>query len=640
MHKLLLVNMPFSDLALPSIALTQLKSIVEQKFRDRISVEVIYLNHEFAKYLGLQFYDYLTESFDSLNTGLGDWFFRQTATPELPDNTEEYFRRYFPARTLENEKLKNWIVQRRAGLDLFMDQMIMTYGLDSADIIGFTSMFMQNGACFAMARKLKAVNPGLLTVIGGANCEFPMGGIIAERVDCIDFVFSGPALKSFSEFLERYLNGSDISGRNPIRGVLTKGCVPKERGPQSIGEDLNIDAVVELDYEAFLRTLDNNFPNGEIKPVLPFETSRGCWWGERAHCTFCGLNGVSMGYRAMRPDRAIEQFNQLFRYTGRVSKLSAVDNILPKSYLKDVLPYLDTPPDMEIFYEVKADLSEDDVRTLSKARVNRIQPGIESLATSTLKLMKKGTTVFQNLTLLGRCALYGIHPTWNLLVGFPGETEAVYKRYMETLPLVFHLPPPTGVYPVRFDRFSPYHDHAQDYGLDLHPLDFYSLIYPFDAADFNDFAYYFADRNIQAEYFITVAQWLGKLRSQVARWQEIWSQPKNAPPRLYFRAGSTTVCDSRLGSVMEREVGETGKMILNHLSRPMRVEEVAKAFAGNYGVDITSHIILLRGYGLIFEEGDRMFSLLLEAEYGNRGKHVVRGHVAQENERASYSISP
>jgi ribosomal peptide maturation radical SAM protein 1 len=637
MHKLLLVNMPFSDLALPSIALTQLKSIVEKKFRDRMSAEVIYLNHDFAKYLGLQFYNYLTESLDSLNTGLGDWFFRQDAFPELPNNTEEYFRRYFPARTPESEKLKDWVIQRRAGLDSFVDQMIKTYGLDSADIVGFTSMFMQNAACFAMARKLKALNPSLLTVIGGANCEFPMGGIIAERVDCIDFVFSGPALKSFPEFLERYLNGSGLSSHNPIRGVFTKGCVPKERGPQTIGDELSIDDVVELDYEVFLRTLDYNFPNGEIKPVLPFETSRGCWWGERAHCTFCGLNGVSMGYRAMSPDRAIEQFNKFFRYSGRVSKLSAVDNILPKSYLKDVLPYLETPPDMEIFYEVKADLSEEDISTLSLARVNRIQPGIESLATSTLKLMKKGTTVFQNLALLKRCALYGIQPVWNLLVGFPGETEAVYKRYMETLPLVFHLPPPSGVYPVRFDRFSPYHDRAQDYGLDLHPLDFYSLIYPFNAADFNDFAYYFVDRNIQAEYFITVAQWLGKLRSQVARWQEIWNRPKNAPPRLYFRAGSTTVCDSRSGSVMEREVGETGKMILEHLSRPTRVEDLAKTFAASYGVDISADITLLREYGLVFEEGDRVFSLLLEAEYGNRGKRAVHSHLAQEDKRASHS---
>src|SRR5262249_25754524 len=150
--------------------------------------------------------------------------------------------------------------------------------------------------------------------------------------------------------------------------------------------------------------------------------------------------------------------------------------------------------------------------------------------------------------------------------------------------------------------------------------------------DFNDFAYYFADRNIQAEYFVTVAQWLGKLRSHVARWQEIWNKSKNAPPRLYFRASSTTVCDSRSGSVVERDVGETGKMILDHLSRPMRVEELAKTFAANYGVEIAADIILLREYGFIFEEGDRMFSLLLEAEYGNRGKHVAHAHVAPEKE--------
>ena len=337
MCRLVLINMPFADLALPSMALTQLKAVVEQRFQEQITVEIIYLNQEFAKYLGLQFYEYLTGSFESLNTGLGDWLFRQAAFPELADNSEKYFRRYFPVDSAETRKLKNWITQRRPGLDLFMDQMIMAYQLDRADIVGFTSMFMQNAACFAMARKLKACNPSLVTAIGGANCEYPMGRVIAEQVESIDFVFSGPALKSFPAFLEQYLNGN-LSQCASIRGVFAKGCVPLQPGPQTIGEDLSIDTVIELNYESFLETLDNNFPNGEVNPALPFETSRGCWWGERAHCTFCGLNGVSMGYRAMSPDQAIALLNSLFRYSGRVSRLSAVDNILPKSYLKDVLP--------------------------------------------------------------------------------------------------------------------------------------------------------------------------------------------------------------------------------------------------------------------------------------------------------------
>jgi hypothetical protein len=65
---------------------------------------------------------------------------------------------------------------------------------------------------------------------------------------------------------------------------------------------------------------------------------------------------------------------------------------------------------------------------------------------------------------------------------------------------------------------------------------------------------------------------------------------------------------------------------------------VAKTFAATYGVDISADIMLLREYGLIFEEGDRVFSLLLEGEYGNRGKRVVHSHVAQENKLVSHSI--
>lgn len=629
MYRLALLDMPFSDLALPSIALTQLKAVAEQRFSRQITVEIIYLNQEFAKYLGLQFYNHLTDSFESLNTGLGDWFFRQVAFPELPDNSEKYFRRYFPADNPATRKLKNWIMQKRPGLDRMMDQMIMAHQLDSAHIVGFTSMFMQNAACFAMARKLKALTPELITVIGGANCEYPMGRVIAENVPDIDFVFSGPALKSFVNFLEQYVNGN-LAQVASIRGVFSKLRAPKAQGPETIGEDLDIDTVIELNYDPFLQTLDSNFPNGEVKPALPFETSRGCWWGERAHCTFCGLNGVSMGYRAMGPERAIALFNSLFRYSGRVSRLSAVDNILPKTYLKEVLPHLETPADMTIFYEVKADLSEEDVATLARARVNRIQPGIESLATSTLKLMKKGTTVFQNLTLLKRCALYDVQPVWNLLVGFPGESEAIYSRYMEILPLLFHLPPPTGVYPVRFDRFSPYHDQAASYGLDLHPLDFYSLIYPFEEADFYDFAYYFADKNIQADYFTAVARWLGKLRTKVNEWQGLRNRADGGNlPRLYFKANSTTICDSRSAPAAEYNIGRTGKLVLEHLSKPTRMDELLKVFVTMHGMDVSKELELLQRRGLIFQEGDRFFSLLLEDEYGSRRTQAINQQAVQ-----------
>lgn len=618
MFRISLINMPFANLGLPSIALTQLKSVVEADLPGRVAIDVLYLSHDFAKYLGVEFYDYLSNSMESFNTGLGDWMFREAAFPNLPDNSEKYFTRYFPGKSPEALRLKELIAQKRPGLNALMDDLIVRYELDKSQVVGFTSMFMQNAASFAMAAKLKRRNPNIITIIGGANCEFPMGGVIARRVPEIDYVFSGPALKSFPAFVRQCLERG-LSKHQPIRGVFSKSLPLPLAGPETIGEDLSIDTRIDLDYEPFLKRFAEYFSDLGVKPVLPFETSRGCWWGERSHCTFCGLNGVSMGYRAMSPALALDLFKSLFRFSGRVSRLTSVDNILPKSYVTEVLPFLDTPPDMEIFYEVKADLSEQEIATLAKAGVKQIQPGIEALATSTLKLMKKGTTVFQNIKFLKLCALYGIKPHWNLLLGFPGEGAESYRKYVEILPRLTHLEPPSGAFPVRFDRFSPYFYKAQEYGLDLHALDFYSMVYPFDEADLMNFAYYFADRNIAAEYFVTMAKWIGKVRAKVAEWQARWSDPKfKVPPRLYFKGNSSTIYDSRSGSALEHQVGPHGKVVLEYLVKPTRIEELVKSFSVTDGFDINQEIAALESKGLVLREGDRLLSLVLGGEHGSQ----------------------
>src|SRR5262245_6907327 len=164
-----LINMPFAQLAYPSIALTQLKSVLDNTFGDRVTVEILYLNHDFANYLGLPLYQYL-DSIDSLSSRLGDWFFRQTAFPDLSDNSDLYFLRYFPDKTPKNEALKLLIKGKRDGLIPFMSDLITKYQLSHADITGFTSMFMQNTACFSIARLLKERRPEISIIMGGANC--------------------------------------------------------------------------------------------------------------------------------------------------------------------------------------------------------------------------------------------------------------------------------------------------------------------------------------------------------------------------------------------------------------------------------------------------------------------------------------
>src|SRR2546427_13090875 len=94
-------------------------------------------------------------------------------------------------------------------------------------------------------------------------------------------------------------------------------------------------------------------PAGKVEPMLFFETSRGCWWGERAHCTFCGLNGQTMAYRAMKPENAMRQFDWLFSHAPWATKYCCTDNIMPMDYLTDVFPKITPPPGASIFYEVK-----------------------------------------------------------------------------------------------------------------------------------------------------------------------------------------------------------------------------------------------------------------------------------------------
>lgn len=615
MYKVALINMPFANPWIPSIALTQLKSVLDQRLGPEVTVDIFYLNHNFAKYFGLELYHQLSNSADSQNSGLGDWVFRQLAFPDLPNNAGVYLTRYFSNRSEKNDKLKGRVLETRRGLDQFMERLITEYKLDQYDLAGFTSMFMQNVPSFAMAKKLKARNADLITVMGGANCESPMGQVIVKNLPEIDYVFSGPGLKSFPDFVQHCIEGERWKCGN-IKGVFSKKQYILQSGPEAIGEELSIDVPIELDYQPFVQTLEEHFPKGEVTPILLFETSRGCWWGERAHCTFCGLNGASMAYRAMNPELALKQFEALFKFSPQVTRLEAVDNILPKSYLQDVLPLLNTPPEVSMFYEVKADLSDEEMEVLAKARVKAIQPGIESLATSTLKLMKKGTSVFTNLMLLKNCARLDIEPSWNLLIGFPGEGADVYRKYVSDIPLLTHLPSPSDVYPVRFDRYSPYFVKAQEYQLDLHPLDFYRLIYPFTEEDLGQLAYYFADMNTDAEYSTVMVEWIDKIREKVSPWVASWRRERSARPKLFLKedGGVTTIYDSRAGTAIEYEIGENSKDILAYLNSPRRVSNISKEFGDRPGFDAVKEVEYLQQKGLIFQEHDRFLSLVLDAE--------------------------
>jgi ribosomal peptide maturation radical SAM protein 1 len=595
--RVVLVNMPFASLRFPSFALSQLAAVVQDEVGAEVDIDVLYANHELAAIVGVDLHDELTESVEHHPTGLGEWLFRQVAFPELPSNEDRYLRTFYPTR--RHASLRKRVLEVREVLGEFCSRLASDHDLGSAHIVGFTSMFAQTVPSIAMARTVKRLAPEVITIMGGANCEAPMGAALLRTTTALDFVFSGQALRSFPLFVRYVLDGR-VRDCDSVAGIVSARNAWSPRAKHTTGETRPIDEVIEPDFSAFIQAFDKTYVDSDVKPILFFETSRGCWWGQRSHCTFCGLNGLAMAYRAMEPSAAVEQFERLFRYHPWCSEYFAVDNIMPVNYPTDVFARLRPPKGVKIFYELKVNADRSDLAAMAGAGVTSVQPGIEALATGTLKLMRKGTTSFQNIRFLKECAALGITPHWNLLIGFPGEAESVYEKYARDIPLLMHLPPPVGVSFVRFDRYSPYVMDPDAFGLDLQPFDFYGLTFPAADDDLADLAYYFADTR-SAAYERAALRWWPRLQELVDDWRDRWSDSSGEPLlRLQGTDHRPEIVDTRAGTTQTYVLEEEASSLLERLRTPMRVASLE-------GVETLAY---LRERGLVFEDGERAVSLV------------------------------
>lgn len=347
-------------------------------------------------------------------------------------------------------------------------------------IVGITSSFQQTLAASAIARGVKAAAPETRIVLGGPNAASPMGEALAEIFPWIDHFFSGEADIAFPDFCEHLLAADNTELPRMVH------CAPLTDMQRSPTPDF-------CDYFADLRALGDALP-ASLPEALPVEMSRGCWWGAKNHCTFCGLNGATMTFREKPGATALAEFDAL-EAEWQVGRFAVADNIMPMRYLTDLLPQLaerDRRP--TLFYEVKANLKADQLALMARAGIGTIQPGIESLSTPVLKLMRKGVSAQQNIALLRDCRSLGIGVVWNYLYGFPGEAVEHYAAVAPLIPAIEHLEPPNDFSPLIVDRFSPYHSTPEAFGIaGIEPIAAYRGLFPRHAR-LDAIAYHFKGR--------------------------------------------------------------------------------------------------------------------------------------------------
>jgi ribosomal peptide maturation radical SAM protein 1 len=333
--------------------------------------------------------------------------------------------------------------------------------------VGFTSTFEQNIASLALAKRIKAAHPHVAIVFGGANWEGEMGQELHRQFRFVDYVCSGEADESFPRLAALILADGVDEATFPPGIVYRKDGRTISTGRAAPVRDM--DALPIPDFADYFRDWSGSSAAPVAAPVLQVETSRGCWWGDKSHCTFCGLNGATLMYRSKSARRALEEMQHLSD-RWQITQLDAVDNILDMRYFSDLLPALaaDGRP-WEIFWETKANLSRAQVATLRAAGVTTIQAGIESLSDRVLKLMRKGTSGLRNVQLLKWCREQEVAVGWHLLYGFPGETRQDYEHMFAMLPAIEFLHPPRSFGRIRMDRFSPYFDNPQEFGPNQYP---------------------------------------------------------------------------------------------------------------------------------------------------------------------------
>lgn len=531
-----LVTMPFVYSRFPSIQLGTLSRVLKNQ---GIGVKSYHLNVLFAHKIGVPLYEVLCEK-----RGLiGEWLFSSILFRDNPKHDEypHMFKPVFESTAKEGgcslgflEEIAHKIAPQ------FLTWAMTAYEWDQYKVVGFTSTFDQNVASLTLAKLIKDLYPDIRIVFGGANFDGEMGLEQLRAFPWIDYVVVGEGEETFPPLVKQILRGQEET--------FPPGIAYRKNGQIHLNSNSKLFSDFQEtgppdydDYFELMKELEGQGSTG-LNRILLYEGSRGCWWGEKHHCTFCGLNAQAMKFRAKSADQVANEMNVLSsRY--ETTRFRMVDNIIDMKYIDHLFgKFAQSHYDLDVFMETKSNLTKRQIQTLAQGGVKCMQPGIESLSNSQLKEMDKGVSPLQNIQCLKWSRYYNIDVSWNILLGFPKETNEDYQRQIELIPSLLHLQPPESTGKLWLERFSPYFMRPEEYGVRITgPGSAYEYVYDASKVDLNKIAYdfeYEVDWRVDPTFYEELVRWVNEWR------QRYFSD--NRPFLFYAKALSyITVYDGR-----------------------------------------------------------------------------------------------
>lgn len=284
------------------------------------------------------------------------------------------------------------------------------------DLIGF-SVNQNNRLCAgAMARELRRMRPELTLVAGGA-------GVYSEferrtfKDDCpFDLFVVGEGEEPLVEIAARLEEG---------RGLFPGPGLARLDEPVRPHYHRNLDLLPRPGFEEF--RLEN------YSRCLPLLLTRGC----TGRCVFCNDRVLTGPYRQRDPVAVAREMAAHFRRFGVYSFIfnDLAINCNP-DLLRGFLPEL-ISQNLDLVWGAnaipKVELDDRMLSQLRAAGCRELTFGVESGSDTVLGLMGKKFSSSQAVEVLARVRGHGITAWVNLIVGFPGETEADFQQTLDLL---------------------------------------------------------------------------------------------------------------------------------------------------------------------------------------------------------------
>jgi ribosomal peptide maturation radical SAM protein 1 len=572
--KVALVSMPLLSSHMPSFQLALLKPMLE---REGIEVETRSLFLDFGAFIGWRLNDALADVYSSL---YGEWIWSKAAFGAPPKGSDAAYLKKF-GKEIEH-------IAKKAGVSVkelkavrservfdFLDKAMTQLEWEGFTAVGFSVVFQQLVASLALAKRIKAKHPHIAIMMGGASFEDDIAHEVIAQCDWVDVVHCGDAELTLPDLVRR------LHRKLPLKGL--PGAMHRDQGKVTYAGRApnleNLDLTPAPDYdEYFARREATGYDGyeGAAGVMLPIETARGCWYGMKNHCTFCGLNRAGMQFRAKSPPQVLDMLKHLSRRYGTLT-FNAIDNILAPEYAQAVFGALASArTDLKLHYEIRPNVSRAQLKSMQQGGLYSVQPGVESFSTHVLTLMKKYTTAVRNLELLKWTTYYGIINIYNLLYGFKGETEADFREQVKLMRKIPHIQPPNSYAIARADRGSPMFEEPDKNGIsNLRPSQCYPFIFP-KHFDLRRISYFFEDDRVPE-----AQPWEDEWCETIYRWQERWKKGPR-PTLTYFKTvGTLSIHDNRSGTYRALRFDDKAAELYERCADAQRADGLREAYAGD-----------------------------------------------------------